>query len=87
MHRTCISLVLTTATLVACPGLAAASERYEDAVGDATGDSPDIVAVTVSEASTRPGLSRTRGDRVQCGANLSASGMRGGGHCLSSHPD
>jgi hypothetical protein len=35
-------------------GTAIGAERYEDAVGDALGDAPDIVAVTISEADNGP---------------------------------
>ncbi len=49
-------LPAVTAALMATGGVALGSEpqRYEDAVGDATGDSPDIVAVTVSEPDEGP---------------------------------
>ena len=48
--RSCLSSLALAALLAALVGATTlADERYEDAIGDATGDSPDIVAVTVSE--------------------------------------
>jgi len=48
MRRTS-TLAVAAVLLIATPALGSEPTRYEDAIGDATGDSPDIVAVTVSE--------------------------------------
>lgn len=56
MRRACIFPVIAAALLVTTPVLGSEPERYEDAIGDATGDSPDIVAVTVSEPEGEPGI-------------------------------
>ena len=44
----------TAVLVLAITNAAAAEERYEDAVGDVTGDAPDIVAVTIDEADNGP---------------------------------
>ncbi len=54
MHRMCIFAAVAAVLLSASPALGAGAERYEDAVGDAVGDSPDIVAITVSEPEDGP---------------------------------
>lgn len=49
------AMVAMVAMLVLAGGSAAvAAERYEDAVGDATGSAPDIVACTISEPDDGP---------------------------------
>ena len=48
MRRTS-TLAAAAVLLTATTALGSEAARYEDAVGDATGDAPDIVAVTVSE--------------------------------------
>ena len=48
MRRT-PTLAVAAVLLAATTALGSEPTRYQDAVGDATGDSPDIVAVTVSE--------------------------------------
>ena len=53
MRRTSIIAALAAALLTASPALGSAPERFEDATGDALGDAPDIVAVTVSEGEQR----------------------------------
>ena len=49
MRKTCIIPALAAVLLGASPALGSGAERYEDAVGDAIGESPDIVAVEVDE--------------------------------------
>lgn len=54
MRRTSIIAALAAALLTTSPALGSAPERFEDATGDALGDAPDIVAVTVSEGEDEP---------------------------------
>ena len=56
MHRTWILPAVVAVSLAASPALGSEGQRYEDAVGDATGDSPDIAVVTVSEPEGDPTL-------------------------------
>lgn len=42
-------LAVAAVLLIATPALGSGAQRYEDTLGDATGDSPDIVSVAVSE--------------------------------------
>jgi hypothetical protein len=49
MRSRTTSLVLAAVVTALVASTASAAERFEDAVGDATGEAPDIVAVTVSE--------------------------------------
>jgi hypothetical protein len=54
MSRTSITVVSATALVLAGAGSAAAGERYQDLVGDATGAAPDIVAVTIEDSEDMP---------------------------------
>jgi hypothetical protein len=49
-----MSLAMTMALLLALSTAAAGAERHEDAVGDAVGMAPEIVAVTVAETDIPP---------------------------------
>jgi len=49
MSRIWITAVATAVLVLASASATAAEEHYEDVIGDAGGDAPDIVAVTVSE--------------------------------------
>ena len=54
MSRPLMAAIGSVALVLAAGITAVAAERYEDAVGDMDGDSPDIVAVTVSEPEEGP---------------------------------
>ena len=49
MRRICITLAVASVLAIASPAFGAGPERYEDTIGDADGDAPDIVAVSVSQ--------------------------------------
>ncbi len=49
MRGTWMLAAVAVALLMASPTIGSDGERYEDAVGDAVGDAPDIIAVTVGE--------------------------------------
>ena len=49
MRKRWMRVALATLLVLAGGSTAAATERFDDAVGDVVGDAPDIVAVTVSE--------------------------------------
>lgn len=54
MRGTLIAAAAMAAIVMAGGNAVVADERYEDAVGDAVGDAPDIVAVTVVEPEGEP---------------------------------
>jgi len=49
MRTQWVSLALATSLIMVGGNVAVAAERFEDAIGDALGDAPDIVAVTVDD--------------------------------------
>ena len=49
MRTRWVSLALATSLIMVGGNVAVAAERFEDAIGDALGDAPDIVAVTVDD--------------------------------------
>jgi hypothetical protein len=56
MCRTSVATSLAAVPFLSSAGAVLGAERYEDAVGDAGGDAPDIMAVTVSEPGGGPTL-------------------------------
>lgn len=55
MRRICTTVAAAAAlAITTSPALGSSPERYADAVGDAAGDAPDIVAVTVSRPEAGP---------------------------------
>lgn len=54
MFRTSMTVVLAVALVLAGAAAASAAETYQDAVGDATGAAPDIVAVTIEDSEDMP---------------------------------
>jgi hypothetical protein len=54
MFRTSIAVVSAAVFVLAGAGPASAAETYQDSVGDATGDAPDIVAVTIEDSGDMP---------------------------------
>lgn len=57
MRARWVAAVVTASLFGASGSAAAAAERFEDPLGDATGDSPDVTAVVVSERENSPSFS------------------------------
>jgi len=57
MRRMWIAATAAAALVMTGAGTTVANERFEDAVGDVSGDAPDIVAVTVIEPEWEPTIS------------------------------
>jgi hypothetical protein len=57
MRMTSIVVISAAALVLTGAGSAAAAERYQDPVGDATGAAPDIVAVTIEDPEDMPVVS------------------------------
>lgn len=54
MRRQWIPILLAVALVLASWSSVIAEQRYEDVIGDAVGDAPDITAVTVAEPENEP---------------------------------